>query len=682
MAEKILEYLLYEYEQEEEKNESGKTTQPHFYVKVLFKVFLDEYPNNNYTKYNAQLYYYAKSTSKDYRDKTYTFYPDAMSETYRGDLIYPKILCDDGYTRQYVDGSYNIGISTFGSENYSIDMNGGREYNITFDYNDNYLHLGHHLDGSAMLHFDVRSVFRVKGIEYFDDLEEAVVSTADVVIPLQYDRSTAPTTAYDFTDEGTPCFIYAPITGKSYEEYGVRSVSGGLWHKCLYAHIDDTITKIEAALSFDGATADISYREIPINGMRYEFNLTEAERDLIRTKAQGSTKVPIYYLIKTTRVCVYGEFSKTLDFISSTKRTLNIVGSEPIIIPTVRDINTATVNLTGNDDKFVKYKSIAEFYINASASKNATIVSQSVRCGSKVITNKNTGTIEDVESGTFIFSATDSRGQTVEMVLEKELVDYIKLTCTQKPVISLTGETDAIVAVAIEGKYFNGSFGAVDNDLTVEIRHTQNDGSMGDWVKLTEFVEVYYNNGSYTMDFNISGLQYDIPYTFQCRATDKLSVITTSEYTTQIMPIFDWSNEDFNFNVPVSFMGDSMADIVIETGTDDMGSNGTWYWRKWQSGKSECYGCRNYGNMAVNTTWGGLYRSEAFNQSLPYGLFVDIPEVIDISFRSADNYGGFIARHETSAPTADNSGSFIVVRPASATLQQAHISFNIIGRWK
>ena len=133
--------------------------------------------------------------------------------------------------------------------------------------------------------------------------------------------------------------------------------------------------------------------------------------------------------------------------------------------------------------------------------------------------------------------------------------------------------------------------------------------------------------------------------------------------------------------MPVTIEGAPLNDFVIEYGQEPMGSNGTWYWRKWKSGRAECYGCRNFGAMAITTTWGSLYRSSSFRQDLPGGLFIDTPEVIDICYRGS-NYGGWVIRHEDYDASDYSTGGFCIVRPASATLSTSDIGFNVIGRWK
>ena len=299
-------------------------------------------------------------------------------------------------------------------------------------------------------------------------------------------------------------------------------------------------------------------------------------------------------------------------------------------------------------------------------------------CGNQTI-RATSGTFTNIENETVIFSATDSRGRTSTKTITLEAVPYIKPTCNQKVKMILDGDTSAQVSLKISGNYFNGSFGVQNNYLLLFARFKRNDEEYGDWEDITALAE--FDGNTYYVDAIASGLDPSGTYTFQCAVQDWLYDVYSDEYPVQFIPVFDWSKDDFNFNVPVYIEGNPLNDYVIETGEEPMGTNGTWYWSKWRSGRAECYGCRNYGNMAVSTDWGGWFRSSSFNQDLPFGLFADTPDVIDINLRQGGS-GGFIARYEAEAPTSDTTGSFIVVRPKSATISQAHISFNVVGRWK
>lgn len=570
--------------------------------------------------------------------------------------------------------------------------------------------------------------------------------------PLPVDRSVTPTTANSFTDEENPYLTYSAKT--------TRSIVPKSGDPDSLALVDDKIASLQAAISFDGVTVDIAYRDIPISGTSYTFNLTEAEREVLRQKAQGSDTVPIYYLIKVVRevggTVSYGGYTHELEtqsaeFVSATKRNLTIVGCNPTLNPTVKDIKLETLALTGDENTFVRYESMAEYAINATASKNATIVSQSVQCGSKTISNLPQGVIDDVESGTFIFNVIDSRNMGASSSVFKNLIEYVKPTCYQKVEIQISGETGAQIKVTVSGNYFNGSFGAVNNTLKLEVRYTNDDGDMGEWTTLTG--TPVFNGTTYELEATFTGFNYGKAYVFQCRATDKLNFVESSQYTIRMMPVFDWSENDFNFNVPINieaedlnmhgetiirhsdstnntvlsassgniyirpggtdntygetiFYGngnvkfngtvtfadgttgggaadptDAFADYVIETGEEAMGSNGTWYWRKWASGKSEAWGCRNFGNMAVTTTWGNLYRSAIFTQDLPDDVFIRTPDAININIVHA-NFGGWICKHEQTAPSAVTTGSFIFVRPASATVSPTNLGFYIVGEWK
>ncbi|MBQ2408369.1 MAG: hypothetical protein II309_02940 [Bacilli bacterium] len=245
--------------------------------------------------------------------------------------------------------------------------------------------------------------------------------------------------------------------------------------------------------------------------------------------------------------------SKTCSF------TANVSSANvPTLSPNVYDSNSTTTALTGDSSKFVKYYSNAQFSIGASAKNSATIKSQSITCGSKKSASAS-GTLSAVESATFVVSATDSRGYTTSQTVAKTLINYLHLTCG----LSASMTVDGIVSFKINGNYYNGSFGNVSNTLTVQYRYKASDGSYGSWYSTTATL----NGNVYSVDTSISGLDYRTKYTIQARAIDKLETITSVEKTVSCIPVFDWGENDFNFNVPVHMMND--ASILGTTTSGD-----------------------------------------------------------------------------------------------------------------
>lgn len=571
--------------------------------------------------------------------------------------------------------------------------------------------------------------------------------------PLPIDRAVIPVTANNFIDEEeNPVFTYSASAGKSYitETYSNTAYRG--------YNVADTIVSLQACLSFDGETPAIPYRDIPIGGTSYTFELTEAEREALRQQAQGSDTVPIYYLTKVIRNVSYkslytDSLLETATLIGDAQRLFTVVGCNPSLNPTVKDVNSTTLALTGNENTFIRYESMAEYAFNATASKGATIVTQSVTCGTKTVEGLPNGVIDDVESGTFVFYVLDSRGMAAQASVFKDIVEYVKPTCKQEVTIEMSGETGATATLKASGFCFMGSFGKVGNSFNFQVRYKQGNGAMSEW--FTPSISLTRNGVEKTYEAiaTFTGLSYDEPYTFQSRIIDSLNTVESSQYTIRLLPVFDWSETDFNFNVPVNieaedlnmhgetiirhsettnntvlsasdgniyvrpggtdstygetifyangnvkFNGtvtfadgstgggasdptDAFADYVIEAGSTSMGSNGTWYWRKWNSGTAEAWGCRNFGNMAVTTAWGNLYRSAVFTQNLPDNVFIRTPDAININIVHS-NFGGWICKHEQTAPSAATTGSFIFVRPASATVTPTNIGFYIVGEWK
>lgn len=256
--------------------------------------------------------------------------------------------------------------------------------------------------------------------------------------------------------------------------------------------------------------------------------------------------------------------TKTCDFTATTNESL----CKPILSPTVEDSNSIAIGVTGNKNTLIIYFSDAAITTGAAARNSATLVSQKVTCGSKSITTSS-GTIEDVESGTFTFTATDSRGYSTTQTVTKDIINYISPTCN----LNISNPTtDGNLSFTITGNYYNGSFGAVNNTLSVSYKYKTSGGTYSDNIEVTN---ITLNNNTYTANISLTGLDYKETYTFQAFTIDKIKSVNSAEKVIKTTPVFSWSNDDFEFNVPVKFSGKTLFDIVYPVGAIYMSVSNT-----------------------------------------------------------------------------------------------------------
>lgn len=342
-------------------------------------------------------------------------------------------------------------------------------------------------------------------------------------IPRQATLSTAP----NFNDEGNPAITYSNPAGNA-------------------------VTSLQACIaSTDGKTIYVPYRDISKTGTSYTFSLTSAERTALQNACSNAKSMSVKFYVKT----VIGGNT----FYSTLTKTLSIVNANPTIEGYVKDNNSATYNLTGDSFTYmVKFMSIASYENRVTAKKGATIVSRKVTCGSLTGTAEN-GELSGVESGTFVFSATDSRGNTSSVTVNRTLIPYVKLSCALDcPAPNALGN----MTFYIKGNYFNGSFDGTtnagrQNSLTVEYRYKVNNGAWGDWTSARNANSTTSGN-NYNFPVTLHNLDYKSTYTFQARISDYLDSVTTGEISVRTPPVFDWGEEDFNFNVPIMMNGETV----------------------------------------------------------------------------------------------------------------------------
>lgn len=231
--------------------------------------------------------------------------------------------------------------------------------------------------------------------------------------------------------------------------------------------------------------------------------------------------------------------------------SIRISDSSPTISPEIKDVNPVALSLTGDENTLIRYISDAQVKPNVAPRKEATIIRQWFYNDGIGYENYESIVLENITSDKFTFYATDNRNETTRLDYTVEnFIKYIPLTCNFR---SSNPTGDGEVSIELFGNYFDGSFGAQDNELFVYYRLKPLDGvsDYSDWIAVPATID--HETNTYVANMVVEGLQYRYTYLFQGMAADIYSSIHSTEKSVSATPLFDWSATDFNFNVPVKF---------------------------------------------------------------------------------------------------------------------------------
>ena len=398
--------------------------------------------------------------------------------------------------------------------------------------------------------------------------------------------------------------------------------------------------------------------------------------------------------------------------------------NKPGISATVVDVNDTTKALTGDENKLIRYYSKAKFELTASPKNSSTITSRSVfyngttyKGGSE---NSWIANFSEVVSGSYKFTVTDSRGFSNSLTVNKTLIEYVKLTCymtVTNP--TATGEC----TINLNGNYFNGSFGATNNTLSVQYKIDE-----GEWTDAT----ITLTNNTYKATAKITGMDYTRAYSFYARAVDKLETVETPVKYVKAKPIFDWGENDFHFHVgvisnesfrigsdrylygtntdgnPTTIARINPTNNALELGTSTQqtliksGENPTWYsgtysksyniWTDKDCSSSADSICRTWrfpngmqvsivkvsGTWNITTAWGSIYSSPWISGQSFNIAFSEAPKVT-INAYNADSS---IMVVQCSGPTTTATGACYLWKPVQQKGIKTYIEYIAIGRWK
>lgn len=350
-----------------------------------------------------------------------------------------------------------------------------------------------------------------------------------------------------------------------------------------YNPVGAAITSLQAAISLTGAEVDIAYRDIPINGNSYTFNLTEDERKVLRAATNTSNGRGVYFYLRNV---VNGEILFNYKLVVFT-----VINATPTVSASVVDTNTTTVALTGSNTTLIRYHSTAAATMTATAKKEATIKTNVIEHNGGLNTGSSL-TVPNVNGNTFAFITSDSRGNTATKTIVAPMIDYIKPTANIDTEQQM--DTNGTYTLKVAGNYYNDTFGftsaAAANTLTLKYRYKASGGSYGSWVSMS----ATKSGNTYAAETTLTGLNYRTAYVFQCQITDKLNTVLSAEITVRSLPVFHWGENDFVFEVPVvfnaGFTNEAGAAVIDDTGGNDFSGDVS------ITGDLRLKGSGNYGN--------------------------------------------------------------------------------------
>lgn len=207
-------------------------------------------------------------------------------------------------------------------------------------------------------------------------------------------RNATIVTANDFTDETNPVLTYSNPSSFSCDVS--IEFSGG---------------SITRAGAISGA------------GGSYTMQLTDSERETLRTASKNTSALPITYVLKTT---IDGTA-----YYSRADRKMNVVDAAPELgAVSYEDTNAETVAVTGDKSRIIQNHSTLTVTVpTATAKKGATIASYAIAFGGVTKTVKAAGAVSlgavDVSySQALTVTATDSRGFTASQSVQVTVDDY------------------------------------------------------------------------------------------------------------------------------------------------------------------------------------------------------------------------------------------------------------------
>lgn len=328
----------------------------------------------------------------------------------------------------------------------------------------------------------------------------------------------------------------------------------------LVTKLSTCIIGENAVISTEGSsTSGMGYYTI-----EYEFgDLTGVIKDKIYPRDVPATitwKIPMafskqfpYATSKTGKLISYYTYSGKKEVNYTSTFVAKIADdAKPEIKSTVATTDAISLQLSGNTSTIISGVSNVQIHLSAAPTPGAYTKDKWCQNLPNYYSDRQgtTQTFIGHNNGVFRFGATDTRNRSAVKTITLAAIDY------RSPTISIDGieiNTSGVATIDISGTWFKGSFGKVSNDITVSYRYKANSSSSwGSWTTIPNVTK--NDDGTFSVTVTKNGLSYTETYNFEARVQDAINTVSSKEYIAKSLPVFDWSSDDFNFNVPVSVL--------------------------------------------------------------------------------------------------------------------------------
>ena len=357
-----------------------------------------------------------------------------------------------------------------------------------------------------------------------------------------------------------------------------------------------------------------------------------------------------------------------------TTTTFRAIVSESLCKPTVLGAagNTDETTNALTDGQAIRYISTVVATAEVAGVEHATISRVLINGVEAVKQEDGRYSVEFIRADAYhyVYEVWDSRGYYNSTYLDIQMHDYTPFSCI--PIIKRVTPTSKKVRVTLRGNFWAKNFSAVNKNemlLTVKFRK-QGESLWSAEHQLTPVIDK--GAGTYTAELDLTGgpKDYESVWEYEVYGQDRAMNLTQLVILPEGLPLMDIGAKGINFNVPLSYLDHEM-DFVI-----DAGASGIWSYRKWYSGKAECWGLasKTVTNWGSNE-WGGVYNCA--NVSLPFG-FVEVSVAL-ANVASGTTYAP--AYGDPAEILGTGAATFNCNLPGTGS-KSFKTSMLVVGRWK